>query len=51
MTDWTGPHPDGQEKGEKELKSQEGRALIIMLFLPFLLIVLDVSKFLATASN
>jgi hypothetical protein len=37
MTAWVGPHPDGQEKGEKELKSQEGRALIFVLSLPFLL--------------
>jgi hypothetical protein len=25
-TDWTGPHPIGLTKGEKESKSQEGRA-------------------------
>ena len=31
MTAWVGPHPDGQEKGEKELKSQEGRVLIFLL--------------------
>jgi hypothetical protein len=24
-TGWTGPHPAGYKKGEKELKSQEGR--------------------------
>jgi hypothetical protein len=24
-TGWTGPHPAGHKKGEKELKSQEGR--------------------------
>jgi hypothetical protein len=42
MTAWVGPHPDGQEKGEKELKSQEGRALIFVLSLPFLLDSLNV---------
>jgi len=31
MTDWTGPHPVGLEKGEKELKSQEGRVAYFLL--------------------
>jgi hypothetical protein len=34
------------EKGEKELKSQEGRAFIILLTLPFLLTLLIIANFL-----
>jgi hypothetical protein len=46
MTAWVGPHPDGQEKGEKELKSQEGRVLIFVLSLPSLLVLLNIANFL-----
>jgi hypothetical protein len=51
MTAWVGPHPDGQEKGEKELKSQEGRVLIFLLSSPSLLVFITRSKFLATYTN
>jgi hypothetical protein len=46
MTVWMGPHPDGQEKGEKELKSQEGRVFIFVLSLPSLLVSLNIANFL-----
>ena len=46
MTVWMGPHPDGQKKGEKELKSQEGRVLIFVLSLPSLLVSLNIANFL-----
>jgi len=46
MTAWVGPHPDGQEKGEKELKSQEGRVRIFVQSLPSLLISLILANFL-----
>ena len=45
-TAWVGPHPDGHEKGEKELKSQEGMVLIFVLSLPSLLISLNIANFL-----
>jgi hypothetical protein len=48
MTAWVGPHPDGQEKGEKELKSQEGR--VLFLFCPTIFPhFMKRSKFLATS--
>ena len=46
MTVLMGPHPDGQKKGEKELKSQEGRVLIFVLSLPSLLVSLNIANFL-----
>lgn len=46
MTVLMGPHPDGQKKGEKELKSQEGRVFIFVLSLPSLLVLLNIANFL-----
>jgi hypothetical protein len=46
MTASMGPHLGGQEKGEKELKSQEGRVLVFVLSLPSLLVSLNLANFL-----
>jgi hypothetical protein len=49
MTVRVGPHPDGHEKGEKELKSQEGRVFIFVLSLPSLLVSLNIANSLPLA--